>query len=148
MRGLALAAADRAIVEQFVLAHHRMWTQGLTAAVAREKAAPGTLARRLRLPGRLVHTGGLPGVRLILIPSVNSEALPGEWPTSCGAIRRNSRSTRRIAKDIGAISTLAPQLAILAEGAQTTAAISGSSEPAEQARGAAEELIDAALSFG
>ena len=36
---------------------------------------------------------------------------------------------RADAKDIGAPSTLAPQLAILAEGAQTTAAISGSSEP-------------------
>ena len=36
---------------------------------------------------------------------------------------------RADAKDAGAPSTLAPQLAILAEGAQTTAAISGSSEP-------------------
>lgn len=35
-----------------------------------------------------------------------------------------------LARDIGAPSTLATQLAILAEGAQTTAAISGSSEPA------------------
>ena len=35
-----------------------------------------------------------------------------------------------LARDIGAPSTLATQLAILAEGAQTTAAISGTSEPA------------------
>jgi len=40
---------------------------------------------------------------------------------------------------------LAPQLSILAEGAQTTAAIAGSPEAAGQARQAAEVLIDAAL---
>lgn len=40
---------------------------------------------------------------------------------------------------------LAPQLALLAEGAQTTAAISRSAEPARQAREAAEILIDAQL---
>ncbi|WP_419817647.1 TetR/AcrR family transcriptional regulator [Glaciibacter flavus] len=40
---------------------------------------------------------------------------------------------------------LAPQLAILAEGAQTTAAIAGTPEAADQARAAASVLIDAAL---
>ncbi|MCT2583946.1 TetR/AcrR family transcriptional regulator [Actinophytocola gossypii] len=45
----------------------------------------------------------------------------------------------------GAPSSLAPQLAILAEGAQTTAAIAGDPEPAKQARAAAEVLIDHAL---
>lgn len=40
---------------------------------------------------------------------------------------------------------LAPQLAILVEGAITTAAISGSPEPARHARRAAEMLSDAAL---
>ena len=42
-----------------------------------------------------------------------------------------------LAKDTGEPSTLAPQLAILAEGAQITAAISGNSEPTEQACAAA-----------
>jgi hypothetical protein len=43
----------------------------------------------------------------------------------------------------GADPSLAPQLAILAEGAQTTAAIEGSPEAALHARRAAETLIDA-----
>ncbi|WP_411558796.1 TetR/AcrR family transcriptional regulator [Plantibacter sp. MPB07] len=43
----------------------------------------------------------------------------------------------------GAPASLAPQLAILAEGAQTTAAITGSPEAALHARRAAETLIDA-----
>lgn len=50
-----------------------------------------------------------------------------------------------LARDAGAPDYLAPQLSILAEGAQTTAAITGTSEAAGQARRAAEVLIDAAL---
>lgn len=46
--------------------------------------------------------------------------------------------------DAGAPAELGPQLAILAEGAQTTAAITGSPEAAQHARRAAETLIDAA----
>ena len=46
--------------------------------------------------------------------------------------------------DAGAPASLAPQLAILAEGAQTTAAITGSPEAALHARRAAATLIDAA----
>ncbi|MFC0459350.1 TetR/AcrR family transcriptional regulator [Arthrobacter liuii] len=51
----------------------------------------------------------------------------------------------RVATASGAPETLAPQLAILAEGAVTTAAIAGSAESARQARAAAEILVDAAL---
>jgi AcrR family transcriptional regulator len=47
--------------------------------------------------------------------------------------------------DAGGPEYLAPQLAILAEGAQTTAAITGNPEAAGHARAAAEVLIDNAL---
>jgi AcrR family transcriptional regulator len=47
--------------------------------------------------------------------------------------------------EAGAPASLAPQLAILAEGAQTTAAIAGTADAARQAREAAAVLIDAAL---
>ncbi|QUX27437.1 TetR/AcrR family transcriptional regulator [Nocardiopsis akebiae] len=46
---------------------------------------------------------------------------------------------------IGVDPSLAAQLALLAEGAQTTAAITGQAEAADRAREAAEVLIDAAL---
>ncbi|WP_460751958.1 TetR/AcrR family transcriptional regulator [Myceligenerans cantabricum] len=46
--------------------------------------------------------------------------------------------------ELGAPGELAPQLAILAEGAQATAAITGTPDAARQARAAAETLIDTA----
>ncbi|MFI6760120.1 TetR/AcrR family transcriptional regulator [Micromonospora sp. NPDC050417] len=51
----------------------------------------------------------------------------------------------RIVAEAGGPDWLAPQLAILAEGAQTTAAIAGTNEAAGQARQAAEILISVAL---
>ena len=55
------------------------------------------------------------------------------------------RALSELVAAAGADPALAPQLALLAEGAQTTAAISGSAEPARQARQAAGILIDAQL---
>ena len=54
----------------------------------------------------------------------------------------------RLVADAGADPNLAPQLSILAEGAQTTAAIAGTPEAAVHARRAAEILIDAAMIAG
>jgi len=51
----------------------------------------------------------------------------------------------RLAEEADAPASLAPQLAILAEGAQVTAAINSTPEAATQARDAARILIDAAL---
>ncbi|MES2095056.1 MAG: TetR/AcrR family transcriptional regulator [Actinomycetota bacterium] len=51
----------------------------------------------------------------------------------------------RLAAAAGADASLAPQLSILAEGAQTTAAIAGTGEAAIHARRAAGILIDAAM---
>jgi AcrR family transcriptional regulator len=68
------------------------------------------------------------------------------------AVREQKRSFQeyvaRLVSDAGAPATLAPQLAILAEGAQTTAAIAGTPAAAHQARAAAETLLDAATARG
>jgi AcrR family transcriptional regulator len=70
-------------------------------------------------------------------------------PLVAEAAREHKRSFQRyvagLVAEAGADPELAPQLALLAEGAQTTAAISGTTEPARHARGAAAVLIDAAL---
>ena len=50
-----------------------------------------------------------------------------------------------LVEQLGAPPALAAQLALLAEGAQTTAAISGNPDAADHARAAASTLIDAAL---
>jgi len=51
-----------------------------------------------------------------------------------------------LVEQLGAPPALAAQLALLAEGAQTTAAISGTPDAAAHARAAAKTLIEAALS--
>lgn len=77
--------------------------------------------------------------------------LGGTSPKVANIVRSHKKEFQTyiagLAKDIGAPSTLA-LLATLAVGTQITAAVSGSSEPAERARAAAEKLIDAGLSFG
>lgn len=65
------------------------------------------------------------------------------------AVRRQKESFNRYVEDlvgqVGGTPELAAQLALLAEGAQTSAAISGSPSAAEAAREAARILIDASV---
>jgi AcrR family transcriptional regulator len=75
--------------------------------------------------------------------------LGGVSPAVAGAVRAQKESFQRyvagLVAELGASPALATQLALLAEGAQTTAAIGGTPEVAAQARAAAATLIDAAL---
>jgi AcrR family transcriptional regulator len=70
-------------------------------------------------------------------------------PTVAVAAREHKESFQAYVADLveqaGGPASLAPQLAILAEGAQTTAAISGTPDAAAHARAAAAVLIAAAL---
>ena len=76
-------------------------------------------------------------------------ALAGASPAVVLAVREHKLAFQeRVAQlvaEAGADPSLAPQLALLAEGAQPTAAIAGSAEAAQHARAAAGILIDAAL---
>ena len=70
-------------------------------------------------------------------------------PAVAGAVREHKQSFQddiaRLAVQAGADESLGSQLALLAEGAQTTAAIAGRADAAEQARRAADVLVAAAL---
>ncbi|HEV7949282.1 MAG TPA: TetR/AcrR family transcriptional regulator [Glaciihabitans sp.] len=70
-------------------------------------------------------------------------------PAVAEAAREQKASFQRyvdeLVREAGAPEYLAPQLALLAEGAQTTAAIAGTPEAAIHARAAAVTLIDAAM---
>ncbi len=70
-------------------------------------------------------------------------------PRVAGTVREQKASFQRYVAELvraaGAPADLAPQLALLAEGAQTTAAIAGTADAARYARSAAETLIAAAL---
>jgi AcrR family transcriptional regulator len=70
-------------------------------------------------------------------------------PEVAAIVREQKASFQRyvadLVADLGAPPVLAAQLALLAEGAQTTAAISGEPDAAAHARAAARTLIDVAL---
>lgn len=70
-------------------------------------------------------------------------------PAVAAAVREHKQSFQddiaRLAVEAGADESLGLQLALLAEGAQTTAAIAGRADAAVQARRAAEVLVGAAL---
>jgi AcrR family transcriptional regulator len=70
-------------------------------------------------------------------------------PTVASIVREQKESFQRYVADLvaelGGPPILAAQLALLVEGAQTTAAISGRPDAAAQGRAAAAVLIDAAL---
>jgi AcrR family transcriptional regulator len=123
---------------------HAMWTDGLSAAVDAEDD---------------------PRAKLLAVYDFLAEWFAEETFRGCGFInafgelgpttpevaeyaREHKRSFQkqlaRLVAGAGVEPSLAPQLAILAEGAQTTAAIEGSAEAAGHARRAAETLIDAA----
>lgn len=73
--------------------------------------------------------------------------LGGVAPDVARVVREHKQSFQdyvaKLVRAAGAPAELAPQLAILAEGAQTTAAIAGTDDAARQARDAAEVLIKA-----
>ncbi|GAA2286910.1 TetR/AcrR family transcriptional regulator [Glycomyces scopariae] len=77
----------------------------------------------------------------------------GELSGGSAEVRRTVREQKEafgayvagLVRDAGAPESLGPQIAILAEGAQTTAAIAGGPEAAAQAKAAAAVLLDAAL---
>jgi AcrR family transcriptional regulator len=123
---------------------HAMWTDGLTGAV---------------------DSIDDPRDRLLAVYDFLSEWFAEDTFRGCGFInafgelgptspevaayaREHKRSFQKqiaqLVADAGVDVSLAPQLAILAEGAQTTAAIEGSPGAATHARRAAETLIDAA----
>ncbi|MDV7102134.1 TetR/AcrR family transcriptional regulator [Gordonia amicalis] len=75
--------------------------------------------------------------------------LGGELPSVAEAVRKQKDGFQDyvagLVAELGGPPRLAAQLSILAEGAQTTAAIAGTAQAADDARSAAEILIDQAL---
>jgi AcrR family transcriptional regulator len=135
--------------EQLIVAvlglRHDAWEHGIRAAV---DAAHDPRARLLAMYDFLERWFGDASFRGCGFINAFGE-LGATSEEVARVARRHKESFQRyvesLAADAGADSELAAQLALLAEGAQTTAAISGTSEPAVHARRAAEVLVDAAL---
>lgn len=139
------ASKDELIVA--VLRHRTtVWDEGLAAASERTTTAR---ERILAIFDFLDAWFREPDFRGCAFINAHSELGPGSTAVA-NTVRDQKRTFQeyvaRLVADVGAPPTLAPQLAILAEGAQTTAAIAGTPDAALQARSAAETLLDAALS--
>jgi AcrR family transcriptional regulator len=80
---------------------------------------------------------------------INTYGEMGPDSSAATAVVREQKKTfgehvARLVADAGAPAWLAPQIVVLAEGAQTMAAVSGDADTARHARAAAETLLDAA----
>lgn len=126
-------------------ARHRRWEQGVAAAAEGHEDPRGRLLAIYDFLESWFGDGSFRGCGFI---NAFGE-LGSVSPAVAEAAREHKRSFQRYVADLvaeaGADPALAPQLSLLAEGAQTTAAISGTVEPARHARAAAATLIDAAL---
>ncbi|MBU5422837.1 TetR family transcriptional regulator [Cellulomonas hominis] len=139
-----LFASKDAIVAEVLRRRHALWEEGLTAAVI----AAGTPRDRLLaiydyLAGWFAQ-GDFHGCMFI-----NAFGELGGCSSEVADLAREHKAgfqayVAELVEVAGGPPVLAAQLAILAEGAQTTAAISGSPDAAAQARAAAVTLIDAA----
>jgi AcrR family transcriptional regulator len=125
---------------------HSMWTEGLAAAVD-PIASPRD--RLLAVYDYLAEWFAEDGFRGCGFINAFGE-LGATSPEVAAYAREHKRSFQdqlaALVAEAGVDASLAPQLAILAEGAQTTAAIEGSPDAAGHARRAAQTLIDAAAS--
>jgi len=134
-----------AVVEQVLRRRHEVWNRWLAAAITRADNPRDRLLAVYDMLDRWFAADGFRGCIFI-----NSFGELGEVAPGVAEIVRTHKAgfQARVAELVagaGAPASLAPQLAILAEGAQTTAAIAGTAEAARDARAAAEVLIDNAL---
>jgi AcrR family transcriptional regulator len=132
------------LVLEVLRKRHAMWTDGLTAAV---DATEGAREKLLAVYDYLAEWFAEDTFRGCGFINAFGELGPTS-PEVAAYAREHKHSFQdqlaRLVEGAGVDAALAPQLAILAEGAQTTAAIEGSPEAALHARKAAETLIEAA----
>jgi AcrR family transcriptional regulator len=134
------------IVTAVLARKHTEWESGLTQAVA----AAGNEARERLLAAYdyLEDWFCSDGFRGCAFINAFGE-LGGTNPAIAQIVREHKAAFQHymegLVANIGGSELLAAQLSILAEGAQTTAAISGDPHVATQARAAAEVLIGATL---
>ena len=127
--------------------HHRTaeWDAGIAEAAGREHTPRGKLLAIYDFLNQWFRQDDFRGCAFI-----NSFGELGAVSPEVASVAREQKArfqryVATLVSDAGGPASLAPQLAILAEGAQTTAAISGTPDAAAHARAAAAVLIDAAL---
>ncbi|WBB68422.1 TetR/AcrR family transcriptional regulator [Micromonospora sp. WMMD812] len=133
------------LVEEVLHRRHQLWNELVEAAVA---TGDTPRARLLAVYDMLARWFDEDDFRGCVFINTFGE-LGASTPRVADLVREHKAQFQtRIAEliaEAGGPASLAFQLAILAEGAQTTAAIAGTSEAAGHARAAAATLIDSAL---
>ena len=137
-----------AIVLEVLDRRHALWDKGVTGRVARAETPRAKLLAIYDYLSDWFSDDTFRGCGFI-----NAFAELGSISPEVAERARQHKAgfqsfVARLVADAGADPNLAPQLSILAEGAQTTAAIAGTPEAAVHARRAAEILIDAAMIAG
>jgi AcrR family transcriptional regulator len=140
-----LFPSKEAIIAQVLLRRHDSWNAWVRAAT---QAADTPRDRLLAIYDMLASWFDHKNFRGCIF--INSFGELGGVSARVAEIVRDHKAqfqatVAELVAEAGAPPELAPRLAILAEGAQTTAAIAGTTEAAGQARAAAEILIDNAL---
>ncbi|GHC46468.1 TetR/AcrR family transcriptional regulator [Streptomyces cinnamoneus] len=137
-----------ALVEAYLRRRDEHWRGALARHVEAVPAGPG---RVLAVYDRLGQWFAEPDFRGCAFVNSFGE-LGGTSPVVAGLARAHKDAFRRYVADLvdaaGAPATLTDPLVLLAEGAITTAALSGSAEPARHAREAARVLLDAVTTPG
>ena len=144
-RMYALFPSKETILAEVLRRRNEEWTAGILGAAENEPTAEAKLLSIFDFLSGWFAEDDFRGCAFI-----NSFGeLGASAPLVADAARAHKTGFQRyvaqLAADAGAPPQLAPQLALLAEGAQTTAAISGSPDAATDARAAAATLLDAAL---
>jgi AcrR family transcriptional regulator len=141
----SLFPAEEEIVLAVPARRHRLWEEGVRERVGRAATPP---ARLLAVYDHLADRFAEDSFRGCGFINAFGE-LGAVSPRVAEAARAHQRSFQDYVVDLvraaGGPADLGPRLCILAEGAQTTAAIDGTPEAAGQARRAAEVLVQAAM---
>ena len=137
-----------ALLLEVLRSRRRTWDAGIAAAASTATTAEGRLLAVYDFLDDWFRTDDFRGCGFI-----NAFGELGAVSPEVAEIARQQKDdfqsyVARLVEELGASPKLAAQLALLAEGAQTTAAIEGSPDAARHARRAAETLIDAAASSG
>ncbi|NQX11564.1 TetR/AcrR family transcriptional regulator [Microbacteriaceae bacterium VKM Ac-2855] len=127
--------------------HHRsgVWDAGIAAAAADAATPRAKLLAVYDFLDDWFRTDDFRGCGFINAFGELGAASPAVAAVAHDQKQSFQRYVAQLVAELGAPAVLGAQLAILAEGAQTTAAISGHPDAAAHARAAAETLIDVAV---
>ena len=134
-----------ALVLEVLRSRRAVWDAGIAAAASTATSAEGRLLAVYDFLDGWFRTDDFRGCGFI-----NAFGELGAVSPAVAEIAQQQKTdfqayVAQLVEELGAPPLLAAQLALLAEGAQTTAAISGQPDAAAHARAAAETLIGAAL---